>query len=56
MEVEDVCMTRLASRVVMATTVCMTLEVLGCKGAPDKAKRGSGVISVLCAELGVLKS
>lgn len=36
-------------------TVCKTLEVIGCRGAPKKDKRGSGEMVVLYAVLSVLK-
>jgi len=39
----------------MARTFCITLEVKGCRGAPNKAKRGSGEMVVLYAVLRVLK-
>lgn len=44
-------MSRLASMGVRARTVCITLEAKGCRGAPNKAKRGeTGEIVVLYAK------
>ena len=45
-------MSRLANRVVKARTVCMTLVVIGCKGAPNKTERFRLDSNIICYAIG----